>query len=341
MRKPFALALFFLAVFTFPAIAQNDAQDRCANNRQRLKLLEQEKKRLDILAGVTEEDVARARTQLSAARRLARTWNQNGFRLEPSDEDRARDIARSIGWDYGTCFRQQTSEFGAPAYGTISCIMTLREHLVNRVGRLQQTLDDHAYFTSELEKVNEQIRFHENRLVELNCNGDVTHTPPTRDRNPRGAAWAELVKVVIGEPTSDMRMSGDRVYVGKNSWPTTFHTLADGRIVYDGAPLHATYTWSRLPETIGREGVDIDVTVTARTDDRKNGFGTGINISGGLPFEPSPSSLALQLQPERGQDSRSQTYHAAPVLSLPHGHEFVITVGAFYGPGVTYTYRVR
>jgi len=165
--------------------------------------------------------------------------------------------------------------------------------------------------------------------------------PPTEPQpRPRQPGYADLVKVVLGEPTSDMRQVGDGVYMGKNSWPSTYR-INDGRIEYNGPPLHATFTWNRLPQTIGRDGFDLEVTTKASSDNGRDGMATGINVKGyRVELDPGPASFPLSFVPG-GNDSRSDTVRIKPAHTLEHGQEFTIEVGAFYGPIVTYTYRVR
>ena len=185
------------------------------------------------------------------------------------------------------------------------------------------------------------------RVVQRVCSAETAAEPPVMPpprtqppSQPRSAGYADLVKVVLGEATDEIKRQPEGVFTGKNSWPNTY-SIKERRIEYNGPPLHGVYTWSEIPKTVGRDGFDVDVTVEARSDDDKNGFSTGIGVQvDRATTQPSPAMFDLKFTPG-GQSRAGGRVHVTPATSLDRGQEFSISIGAYWGAGVTYTYRVR
>ncbi len=120
-------------------------------------------------------------------------------------------------------------------------------------------------------------------------------------------------------------------------------TVAPGQIEQHAYGYAGTYTWSTLPYTIGPEGFDLTLTVVAQCSNGQR-LSTGINLRGGVDFVKSagdntnvPTDLAAYC--ENNTDTKSLTVHVKPAKTYGPGQDVVITLGAFYGPNVTYHYR--
>jgi hypothetical protein len=127
--------------------------------------------------------------------------------------------------------------------------------------------------------------------------------------------------------------------VDKNPDPPHWKTVSNGSIDYDlenGSFAH--YQWDLPPQTIPAEGATITLTVKA-TAAPNNSLSTGISASGDFDFSPNPPSFPVRSDGALAE--HSQAVKLKPQLSLAHGTVVKLRIGAFYGPGVTYKYRLR
>jgi hypothetical protein len=140
--------------------------------------------------------------------------------------------------------------------------------------------------------------------------------------------------------TATLELSGQPV----SAAPTGAWTVvAPGQIEQHAYGYGATYTWSTLPYHIGPEGFDLTLTVVAQCSNGQR-LSTGINLRGGVDFVKSagdntnvPTDLAAYC--ENNTDTKSLTVHVKPAKTYGAGQDVVITLGAFYGPNVTYHYK--
>lgn len=136
-----------------------------------------------------------------------------------------------------------------------------------------------------------------------------------------------------------LEMSGQPVSAAPNG-PWT--VVAPGQIEQHGYGYDVTYTWSpTLPYRIGPEGFDLTLTVVAQCSKGQR-LSTGINLRGGFDFvKPDNTNAATDLPAycENNSDRQSLTVHVKPAKTYGAGQDVVVTIGAFYGPSVTYHYK--
>jgi hypothetical protein len=113
-------------------------------------------------------------------------------------------------------------------------------------------------------------------------------------------------------------------------------TVGGGAIGLDGGHYSGEYTWSQPPGSIGPQGFQITLSVTSSADKGQR-HATGINMTGNFDFDPTPPSVEIMAEGDRRR--KSQVYTVKPRASYASGDEVRLTIGAFYGPSVTYTYK--
>lgn len=153
----------------------------------------------------------------------------------------------------------------------------------------------------------------------------------TRQSSPPGAGYGT---------TAVLEMDGQPVAAAPYA-PWT--TVAPGQIEQHTAGYSGTYTWSAVPYHIGPEGFELTLTAIAQCSNGQR-LSTGINLRGGFAFVKSaaddtnvPTDLAAEC--DNNSDTKSLTVHVKPAKSYGAGQDVVVTVGAFYGPGVTYHFK--
>ena len=137
-----------------------------------------------------------------------------------------------------------------------------------------------------------------------------------------------------------LEMSGQPVTSGFGA-PWT--VVAPGQIEQHAYGYGATYTWSTLPYHIGPEGFDLTLTVVAQCSNGQR-LSTGINLRGGFDFVRSASDTTnvptdLAAYCENNSDRQTLSVHVKPAKTYGAGQDVVITIGAFYGPSVTYHFK--
>ena len=101
------------------------------------------------------------------------------------------------------------------------------------------------------------------------------------------------------------------------------------------------YSWDAPPQSISAAGFSLTLTAQAKSV-KGDGFSTGIGMSvasGSLSLSPSPAMVGLD--PKDGaSDLRTITVTVTPAKSYNPGDRAEIKIGAYWGPGVTYRYKV-
>lgn len=113
-------------------------------------------------------------------------------------------------------------------------------------------------------------------------------------------------------------------------------TVSDGGIGLDGGHYSGEYKWSQPPGSIGPQGFQVTLSVTSSADKGAR-HNTGISMTGNFDFDPTPPSVEITAEGDRRR--KSGTYTVKPRASYVSGDEVHLTIGAFYGPTVTYIYK--
>ena len=98
-------------------------------------------------------------------------------------------------------------------------------------------------------------------------------------------------------------------------------------------------TWTVPPQRITNSGFQMKLEVAVKAPPRGSLY-AGLAAKGGLNFSPNPASV--EASAENGTTTRNAvTVTVSPVPSNPPGTLIYLSVGAFYGRGVTYQYRAE
>lgn len=121
---------------------------------------------------------------------------------------------------------------------------------------------------------------------------------------------------------------------------TQFPTVVDGTVVQ--ADLYygvwtTTHTWTSPPAVIGAEGISISLTAAGTPPGSNLYPGTGISAPG---FRVTPDPAEVFADVRVGQNSNSVMVTLVPDWSRISGEEATIKIGASFGAGVNYIYRV-
>ena len=138
--------------------------------------------------------------------------------------------------------------------------------------------------------------------------------------------------------------------IDKNVWPAGQWTLSDGYMELD---LHSglykvQFDWRRPPASIDASGFDMTLSVAGQVRSNCEPMYAGISSSGrAFAFSPDPPSADVRLVPPQNCDlkagasgSGNVSVRVTPERSLSDGQVVELRVGAHYGPGVTYRYKV-
>ncbi|HEY7529440.1 MAG TPA: hypothetical protein VIC56_02035 [Gemmatimonadota bacterium] len=185
----------------------SDAQrsERCENNRRSLddkeRQLGEVKKQL---AGADDEGIARARAQLGFIRRYVRTSVEGGVSAQEREE--IERTFRRIRNDYVGPRSAACGEFG----GTIECTDLIQMKIEQHIERLVQLRRE---LVPQRAKLEDQVAFHRNRMVELGCEAAREAVPPatppgtpTTDDAPLGDPGAHAP--VAGAPAEGAPVAG-------------------------------------------------------------------------------------------------------------------------------------
>ncbi len=151
-----------------------------------------------------------------------------------------------------------------------------------------------------------------------------------------GSAWAqgpylEMIEIVPDDPGNDPR------------WK-----VADGRISIEDSQYktyRADYTWTQPPRTSDGAGFTVNLTIEGKATPNRIYAGIGINSpSGGFEFDKDPAGADVSVPDAQPGGSESRTnsisVHVTPSPTLSDGSIVEVRVGAYFGYGVTYRYRV-
>ena len=138
--------------------------------------------------------------------------------------------------------------------------------------------------------------------------------------------------------------------VDPNVWPAGQWMLSDGALALDlnGGIYKAQFNWSPPPAQIDASGFDITLNVAGQVTSNCQPLGAGTGASGAsFEFTPNPAGAEVNLAPPPNCDLKagasgngSLSVHVKPRNSLGDGETAELRVGAAFGPGVTYRYRV-
>jgi hypothetical protein len=147
--------------------------------------------------------------------------------------------------------------------------------------------------------------------------------------------WSQVcgyTPVEAAVPGAEMRLTGTQFADSTDpKW-----SVSDGYISLDGGHYSGEYNWSQPPGSIGPQGFQVTLSVTSSADKGQR-HATGISMTGNFDFDPTPPSVEIMAEGDRRR--KSQVYTVKPRASYASGDEVRLTIGAFYGPSVTYTYK--
>lgn len=151
------------------------------------------------------------------------------------------------------------------------------------------------------------------------------------------------VEFLVGPALAqDFHLELDRVEADPTS--TQFPTVADGNVVsvdvyhdVSNGGWRTMHTWTSPPAVIGPEGTTIQITAGGEPAGLNLYPGTAI-YAPGFRLTPDPPHVFAKVQEGQGTNSVSVT--VIPDPSMAGGGEAMIQIGAAYGAGVKYFYRV-
>lgn len=149
-------------------------------------------------------------------------------------------------------------------------------------------------------------------------------------------AWAqgpylEMIEIVPDDPGNDPR------------W-----MVSDGHISIEDAQYktyRADYTWTQPPRTSDGAGFTVNMTIEGKATPNRIYAGIGMNSpTGGFSFDKDPVGADVSVPDAQPGGSESRTNSISvlvtPSPNLSDGSVVELRVGAYFGYGVTYRYRV-
>jgi hypothetical protein len=115
-------------------------------------------------------------------------------------------------------------------------------------------------------------------------------------------------------------------------------TVTDGRVFTDGGYYEVETTWTKPPESFGPEGFSLTLGCRVQPP-AGQGIASGVDLRGGLEFDPSPASFECNAQ-DGVELKLSRQVAIKPLPSQTTG-ELFLQIGQFYSGGVTYSYRAE
>ena len=138
--------------------------------------------------------------------------------------------------------------------------------------------------------------------------------------------------------------------VDPNVWPAGQYSLSDGSISLDlnGGTYKAQYNWSHPPASMDSAGFNLTLSIAGQLTTNCQSMAVGTGASGSaFEFSPDPAQAPLNLAPVPNCDlntplsgNNSMSVQVKPRSGLSDGETVELKIGAFWGPGVTYRYKV-
>lgn len=143
--------------------------------------------------------------------------------------------------------------------------------------------------------------------------------------------YLEMIEIVPEDPGNDPR------------W-----MVSDGHISIEDAEYktyRADYTWSQPPRTSDGAGFTVNLTIEGKATPNRIYAGIGMNSpTGGFSFDKDPVGADVSVPDAQPGGSESRTNSLSvlvtPSPTLSDGSVVELRVGAYYGYGVVYRYRV-